>query len=358
MNSSRNMLIAIAALAPLFLTACGGGGDSTSTTQPETTETVLSPLVADLATLQKTATAAATSTPKFGSVTQTSNSDPNGTTTDSASTEFGDGSVTLTITRSDGTTLKIGSADRQVSVNLQPLLTGYTFQGEGLVNESEDGNEILIAAVYVNWDEDDDTDYLAGGYWTRVDIDPADDKTFTSVDMGAFVDGPELGNGDRTYRTEGTATYKGQSAGLYTYDNTSNQFIGEYTSSAELTADFDDKTISGCLGCDGRVTIVAADKDGKFYNWNLPIQVFLDAATFDMTDDFTGDVSRVVRFDRSGLIEANGNWGGRFSNKFTDGEGDTPGDPRLAAGTVGADWTEASGARGTLLGAWFATLQE
>ena len=358
MNPSRHMLIAIAALTPLFLTACGGGGDSTSTTQPETTETVLSPLVADLATLQKTATTAATNTPNFGSVTQSSNSDPDGMTTDTASTSFDDGDVTLTITRSDGTTLEIGSANRQVSVKLKPLFADDTFQGEGLVRESEDGNEILIAAVYVNWDEDDDTDYLAGGYWTRVDIDPADDKTFTSVDMGAFVDGPELGNGDRTYRTTGTASYKGQSTGLYTYDNKSNQFIGEYTSSAELVADFDDKTISGCLGCDGRVTIVTADKDGTFYNWNLPIRVFLDAASFDMTGNFTGNVSRVVRFDRPGLIEANGSWGGRFSNEFTEDNDDTPGDPRLAAGTVGADWTEAVGARGTLLGAWFATLQE
>ena len=357
MNTSRHILIAIATLAPLLLTACGGGGDSTSTTQPETTETVLSPLVADLDTLQETATAAATSTPSFGSVTQSSNSNPDGTTTDTASTEFDDGDVTLTITRSDGTKHVIGSANRQVSVNLQPLLTDYTFQGEGLVDTSEDGSEILIAAVYVNWDEDDDTDYLAGGYWTRVDIDPADDKTFTSADMGAFVDGPELEDGDRTYRTEGTATYKGQSAGLYTYDNTSNQFIGEYTSSAELTADFEDKTIKGCLGCDGRVTIVAADKDGTFYNWNLPIRVFLDAASFDMTDDFTGDV-RVVRFDRSGLIDTDGNWGGRFSKEFTEDKDNTPGDPRLAAGTVGADWTEDGGARGTLLGAWFATLQE
>ena len=358
MNSSRHMLIAIAALAPLFLTACGGGGDSTSTTQPETTETVLSPLVADLATLQETATAAATNTPNFGSVTQSSNGDPDGTTTDTASTSFDNGDVTLTITRSDGTKHVIGSANRQVSVNLQPLLTDYTFQGEGLVKEFDNGSEILIAAVYVNWDEDDDTDYLAGGYWTRVDIDPADDNTFTSADMGTFVDGPELGNGDRTYRTTGKASYKGQSAGLYTYDNKSNQFIGEYTSSAELVADFDDKTISGCLGCDGRVTIVAADKDGNFYNWNLPIRVYLDATSFDMTGNFTGDVSTVARFDRSGHIDASGNWGGRFSNKFTDGEGDTLGDPRLAAGTVGADWTEAGGAKGTLLGAWFATLQE
>ena len=351
------MLIAIAALAPLFLTACGGGGDSTSSTQPETTQTVLSPLIADLDTLQEKATAAATSTPNFGSVTQSSNASDNGTTTDTASTEFDDGSVTLTITRSDGTKHVIGSANKQVSVNLQPLLTDYTFQGEGLVNESEDGNKILIAAVYVNWDEDDDTDYLAGGYWTRVNIDPADDNTFTSVDMGAFVDGPELADGDRTYRTTGAATYKGQSAGLYTYDNTLNQFIGEYTSSAELTADFENSSIKGCLGCDGRVTIVAADKDGNFYNWNLPIRVFLETTSFDMTGDFTGDV-RVARFDRSGLIDTDGNWGGRFSNEFTEDKDDTPGDPRLAAGTVGADWTEAGGARGTLLGAWFATLQE
>ena len=289
-------------------------------------------------------------------MTQSSNASDDGTTTDTASTEFDDGDMTLTITRSDGTKHVISSANRQVSVYLMPLFADDTFQGEGLVETSEDGNKILIATVYVNWDEDDDTDYLAGGYWTRVDIDPAVDKTFTSVDMGAFVDGPELGNGDRTYRTTGKATYKGQSAGLYTYDNTSNQFIGEYTSSAELTADFENSSIKGCLGCDGRMTIVAVDKDGTFYNWDLPIRVFLDATSFDVAGDFTGEVSTVARFDRSGHIEANGNWGGRFSNEFTEDKGDTPGDPRLAAGTVGADWTEAGGAKGTLLGAWFANL--
>ena len=52
------------------------------------------------------------------------------------------------------------------------------------------------------------------------------------------------------------------------------------------------------------------------------------------------------------VTDTSGSWGGQFSNIQ-----DAAGNPRLVAGTTGADWTESDGSRGAFVGAYIATAQ-
>ena len=115
-------------------------------------KSILSSLGNDLPSLQESVSASAVNEPKFGSVTQSSNGS-SGVTTDTASIRFSAGDVTLTINKSDGSILEIGPADSVTKVTEDPLFDRYTFQREDFLNESDD--EILIAAVFVDWNDDD-----------------------------------------------------------------------------------------------------------------------------------------------------------------------------------------------------------
>ena len=61
---------------------------------------------------------------------------------------------------------------------------------------------------------------------------------------------------------------------------------------------------------------------------------------------FSGNVG--VERDGVSVTSSSGSWGGRFSTRTQAG------DPlRLVAGTVGAEWTEEDGSKGSAVGTWF-----
>ena len=73
----------------------------------------------------------------------------------------------------------------------------------------------------------------------------------------ALVDGPELDHGIvPEVPITGTATYVGPAGGLYSYQFGSDWgeverawVIDEYQGTITLTADFEDGTVRGCIGC-------------------------------------------------------------------------------------------------------------
>ena len=86
-----------------------------------------------------------------------------GVTGDAASTAFDGNHVHVTIDRVDGSSHQLDSeTDEIVGVDYQPVLAGYSYRGHGLIKQSDEGTS--FAAVYVNLNGADSSDYLAGGY--------------------------------------------------------------------------------------------------------------------------------------------------------------------------------------------------
>ena len=297
---------------------------------------------------------AAGNLPSFGSVTQSSSAGSvSGVTGDAVTTSFDGRNIRLTVRHTDEDRIVFNAAtDRIVSENFDPIISGYTYRGDALLTYTD--TSVSIAAIYTNWNNSDPTDYLAGGYWMHLEgrTDPLE---ITGAEIGAFVDGPEI---SRTALPRlGTATYRGTAGGLYAYalGDATGAEIGEFTADSMLMADFGagPGTISGCIGCNGGIVVsgVAAGTNGQVQDFDdvrVPARLRLPQASLRSDGSFTrGGV--ILERDDETVTQTSGSWGGRFSNIPQAGT------PRLVAGTAAAEWTEADGSQGSLVGAWFGT---
>ncbi len=346
-----------AAATLALLPACGGGsgGGSSQTgqaSQPQFTRTTVAST--NPQTAQGAGNSAAANLPRFGSVTQSSNGGPlAGITGDSASASFDGQNVRLTVRRTDGSQLSFnGATDRIESVSYTPVVPGFSFRGDGMSKLT--ATSVSIAAIYINWNNSDSTDYLAGGYWLHIEGRVFPPKVI-GAEVGAFVDGPEL-SGTPTLPVTGTATFNGRAGGFYGYRSAQSTEIGDFDGSASLTANFGNNTISGCIGCSGGVDLsgVAADTSGRtsvFENVNIPVRLRMSAASIQGDGTFRNRSVSLERDDAT-VTSTSGSWGGRFSTVQVQN-----GDPRLVAGTAGASWTESTGAEGVFAGAWYAVKQ-
>ncbi len=348
----------LAALTAVFvLAACGGGGGGAGSNNgppgsprgPTFAEVQAANPLASLAASGE----AAGNLPSFGSVTQSSSAGSvSGVTGDAVTTSFDGRNIRLTVRHTDGDRIVFNAAtDRIVSENLDPVISGYTYRGDGLLTYTD--TSVSIAAIYTNWNNSDPTDYLAGGYWMHLEgrTNPLE---VTGAEIGAFVDGPEISRAPTALPRLGTATYRGQATGLYVYEWSEGSEIGDLQAASTLTANFTTNTISGCIGCNGGIVVngVAEDANGRatvFEDVHVPARMQLGAASFGSDGAFRNrDV--VLERDDETVTRTSGSWGGRFSNLPT-----RAGDPRLVAGTAAAEWTEADGSQGSLVGAWFGT---
>ena len=346
-----------AALAALLLAACGGGGGGGTSSNGGPSGPGAAPSLAEAQATNPGATRnagaqAAGNLPNFGSVTQSSNAGSvAGVTGDAASTSFDGRNVRLTVRHSDGSRLVFDAAtDRIGSKNYAPVVPGYSYRGDALLTHTD--TSVSVAAVYTNWNNADPADYLAGGYWMHLE-GRADPLEITGAEIGAFVDGPEISSAP-TLPNLGTATYSGQAGGFYGYRSSGGAEIGEFEAAMTLTANFNVNTISGCIGCNAGVFVtgITAGANGQtqtFADVHVPARLRLGAASFGSDGAFRNrDV--VLERDDATVTQTSGSWGGRFSNVPTQA-----GDPRLVAGTAGAEWTEADGSQGVVVGAWFGT---
>ena len=332
----------ILVISAFLLSACGGSDSPPASMQPTDVR------AADPDATTAAAEAAATNLPAFGSVTQSSNGGSvAGITGDAASTEFDGNNVAVTIDRADGSSLQLDTeADRTVSVDYDPVLPGYSYRGHGLYKETDEA--VSLAAVYVNSNDANSGDYLAGGYWLHMEGDLSSGNV-AGAEIGAFVDGPEI-DGPADISVRGSASYVGTAAGFYGYQ-TADSELGEFSGDLEMTADFGRGTVSGCVGCKTGVFVsgVIVDASGQTRNFedeHVPARIEMAATPIGQDGSFRGRDVDVVREDAT-VTSTDGSWGGRFSN-IVDENG-----PRLAAGTAGARWTEEGGARGVFVGAWF-----
>ena len=384
--------LAIALGSALLLTACGGGGGGGGNAAP-TAQTgagaqqpapARTPTQADVNRFRAadpaknldSATGAARALPRFGSVTQSTNVDSNGVTTDRASATFSGTGMTVRVTRADSSVLTIDTADAVVEVgpraDTEYRIPGAarTERGWGTLNVS--GRAATLGFLGVTSANGSSDDWLALGGWLHIAgrnlLSSA--PTVTSVDMGAFVDGPELRSHPTTLPVTGTARYEGYAGGLFAahYGNgfgnvaPGTAAFGAFEAVATLTADFADNSISGCVGCKGDMSVSGVFTDGgtgqtrSFTDVPDDAQIRLGEA--QIAQDGTFRVRDVTYFSPTaarlgiGVARQGGTWGGKFSNLSVE-----TGEPSLAAGTFGGEVTLSDGSQSAYVGAFGAGKQ-
>ncbi len=352
------MRVLVAFSAALALISCGGGGSggspsgpssmSPAPTAPTPTPSASATQDATIGSSANVAEQVAGSLPQFGSVSQSaSRSGVTGVSTDRARTSFNGNVFTLRVSRARGNDIHVSTADDYTDtyqLGGAPI-SGFDTAAEGFV---VDYSAAETTAMYgqVHWRNSDPNDYLAGGYWLHWTGDVLGNN-FRADDAGAFVDGPELSMTSRPNiaALQGAATYRGAAGGLYgvEYGRDFPQFadtIGVWAANLRLTADFGARTIGGCVGCDGSMTV-----DG----YSEAFRIHLGAVPLAANGTFRGSGVRLEHLQIP-TASSSGHWGGMLSNRAA-----SDGDPRLAAGTLGGEAATAGGTEVVFIGAFYGT---
>ena len=281
----------------------------------------------------------------------TSGSDP-----DTARTTSFDGELLrLELTLEDGSKEKFSSVrDEWFSWSWMPVLPNHVGRRWALIKNQTEGTSFAYALV--SWDNDDPTDYLAAGYWLWFPGSHPPRLPLSEAEMGVFIDGPEVDASDPPQLPVlGTATYVGEAGGLYEYGYGSGWpgldeavETEEFAGTINITADFADNTVTGCIGCIGDIEIRRAHLytilGGRV---ELPLALPTDYelrfgrtkidpnGTFESADVTVSHPGRTV-------TQSDGKLSGSFSNKP-----DLDGNPRLVTGIAGAKFDEGDGSRGS-----------
>ncbi len=346
-------LVGLAVLAVLALAACeepptpgGGGGGGGAAPQA-------GPLGrSDVAVAGRAAIAGQ----RFGSVTQSSNVDSAGDTTDRV-TVTGDGTRLIMQVRTAAT-----GAER-FSLNTQDDLAARVRGGDSeevgrfVLSKTLANGDVAVAALYNL--TDDST--ASAGYWTLL-------RGGAPQEVGGFGDGEELSTADVWSRPTGTARYSGSGEGvIHRLRSGSSASTQYFVVDAALTANFGAGTVTGEVGglrvlgrvdatscCAGRVV----DASGQ----PLPIAT-LGAADIETDGTFKArgsgagrilrDVSAVAgnvalpALTAGEVTNASASWGGVFS---------TEGDRVMAI--FGLDYELADGTEAVLLVTFFGERDE
>ena len=315
----------------MALTACGGGGGPATDgddMMPGDDGMNGTPPTEDRASIfRDTAFNAATARPNVGSVTQSSNVDADGVTTDQIEVDVqyrSDSRAEEHIySVRNGTSWSIESDDDGVSTQLEN--SGQSrFRGSGLTRRIGDYG-ILSVALVTDIEGPSDTDYLTLGTWT---ISPDDQSNRENYEYGVFVDGSDPFEQENIQPLQGTASYSGLAAGLfisgpnvvlntdYGYYAVEDNFDGEL----RLTADFGGANDLGTIS--GSITNLTVNETTSAAG-----TLDLEAANIGSQDSgfFEGSMSGSISD-----VSLSGTWGGQFySNNTADGY------PGLVAGTFG-----------------------
>lgn len=357
-----------AAVAVALLAACSDNDGPVATMNELPYETLGDALASDPGTMQGAAKAAGDNLPPPGSLTQSSNAGSVvGVTGDAASVSFDGSEVRFAVVRDDGSSIELDSAtdtvlDEPFSAPGLPDRDGRSY-GMGKLDGA--GN-YSAAHVVVIWGNSDPSDYLAGGYWMHFAGVP---EEIAGAELGAFVDGPEL-SGPAKLPELGTASYRGLAGGLFTtrYGTDAGEAamvgsvpagsmaFGEFDGTIDLTADFADLTISGCLGCTGDIATSGyfedgATGEGSDFEATSDSNIHLGPTPINQDGSFR---NRAVRFESPGftVTSTTGAWGGQFSNVPHDN-----GNPRLVAGTIGGEARTAGGTETAFIGSYYGGVQ-
>ena len=377
----KTHLYPVLALAVITLSACGGGSGSSSTAAsnlPETSTPADSPasqtsrpvsnssdtnlVDSNLSESGNAIGQAGTSKPIFGSITQSSNVDSTGETTDTASGSF-DGSVArITVTQTDGSFTFANDApayyerdypqsEFQVWAPL-PYDSGNISYHARIDDEDDSFHADYIGVI---WNSDDVAEHSVWGYWLRSDGNPYEPGV--EFEAGAFVDGPEIDPANPpTLPSSGTASYSGEAQGVYHYQygpengELANAVeIGQYVQPFSMTVNFADASISVCGACTGsnRIWGTAVSPDGTVVRtWSGLETAYRYEGTATLNSDGTFRTQQVTLTNSvNPVTDFSGSMGGIFSNVP-----DSNGNPRMVSGTSGGEYTQEDGSSGSYVG--------
>ncbi|MCY4327211.1 MAG: hypothetical protein OXC53_06455 [Rhodobacteraceae bacterium] len=267
------------------------------------------------------------------------------------------GIVTVVATRADGSP-RVLNSERHLEAEWgiappPPVLPGFVSREYLLSENRSDGKTLVFASVEQN--DTDMNDYLVGGWWMHFPRGTSV-RDVTAAERHVYYAGPELDVSRPPDLPEaGRAIYAGVAGGLYQYDHgAGSEFVelrgtsefAEIFAPAQLEADFDAGSITGCIGCGGPITAQT------FYLYPvLPWQgdppmalpegysLTLPAAPIGETGVFMAPGVTVTHATRT-MDSSSGRWGGQFSN-IPDGE--VPHLPRRLLGVADARFTESGG---------------
>ncbi len=304
----------------------------------------------------KTYGAVAANSPRLGSVTQSSNG--NGISTDRVETTLEAGGRLKVVVR-DGN----GNASLELDsgTDLEERLTGTAWineddlppgwNGDGWVLAKQDGADTVVSVAYTLWEDADDTNYLAGGYWVRGNADAGVTDLGTFVDAGpgsvfSYYDGQDS-SWDRP--VAGTATYLGSAEGAYVQNDGDG---GVWWGGLMLRADFAANSIGGCVGCpeaypnlpERGIYTYTTIEELKRDDWTQEdLYVSLRGGRISNDGSFEGTLS-VLELSTDTPFASQGKWGGFFSENS-----DVSTHPSFVGGTIGGT-AEGIGFIGVFLG--------
>ncbi len=274
--------------------------------------------------------------------------------------EFDGATLRIFVTLEDGAEASVNSDDDVIgSTEEATPLPGHRARAFAFLRDREAGTSLAYGLL--SWDPVNPEDYLVFGWWAEFPGQHPPVLSLADSLQYAIVDGPELDHGlQPDLSVEGTASYVGQAGGLYSYvpggdpgDNAENLVIEEYEGMLTLTADFRDRTVRGCIGCEGDLVTRRAhfgvilgpglgdalDAAGD-YKLHLATSIIREDGTFERERVTVEHPTRVV-------TRSEGFWGGAFSNRP-----DTDGNPRLVAGFSNVSYTESDGSEGAFFGSF------
>ena len=333
----------------IMLSACGGGnggGSSAAIPNPGTGDSQAVSLTerqlyGDIDVYKDLAA----NSPNFGSITQSSNG--NGISTDRVETTLdANGELTVTVRDGNGDVSLELDSQQHVYENLNGTAWmddsddnfPANWSGNGWILSKQEGGETVVAFAYTAWDDDDVTNYSAGGYWIKGNADGGVTEIGTFGDAGP---GSVFGYYDDQQSSwerpvAGTASYLGSAEGAYV--NPAGD-AGVWWSRLMLRADFVTNSISGCVGCP------EADPDRfdrGIYTYTTVEDLKADrsieedfyfslkgSGNINNDGDFEGTL-KVLELSTQRELVSQGKWGGVFSensNELTH--------PALVGGTLG-----------------------
>lgn len=307
-RTCRVVVVALAAAVVFVASGCSGsksGSGSVPGTPapPQVSATRAATVNAVDATRSQAAEAAAANTPRPGSVTQSSNADGAGTTTDRVEVTLtaADQQIIYRATQTGGRSWSIGNTG--AAQELGSVRDG-DFVGIGLVSQETGGRRVLI--MYTDADPEalaaGNTDWMAAGIWGFI----PDSQNISDFEFGAFADGGDPFTQDNLQALTGNVSYRGEAYGVY---YSSSGADGEdsdiFNANVELTASFGDAAGLGTVL--GRILNVRG-MDGEAVPGDP--QVTLGEASIGAANSgfFTGS-SRMTFEGRSYA----GRWGGSSS---------------------------------------------
>ncbi len=277
-----------------------------------------------------------------------------------AQTTFVDNVLSVDVRYHDGRTRTLDTdRHRDGSWGLylpRPLQPGHISR-ESILSENHYDGRIVLYTV-LDWNDADPSDYLAAGWWI-VYPPGVSRREIEDATRGVFIDGPELDPArPPDLPLTGTATYVGGAGGLYTYNYgrdwdelAGSSHYTEFVGIIALTADFESKRLTGCLGCLEPIEIDPGRHLYPYVTWRTPDPAALPAdydirfsASFDAKGAFEGSEIIVTHPERK-ITQAAGTWRGQFSNVP-----DVDGNPRRVVGSTDVHFAEDDGSSGNFTG--------